>query len=247
MATIPTNPSDGDTFTDGVGVTWTYNSSSNKWLIPVSTSGGGGGGILSGQERYNTGGTASTHDILYDGTYRIIAVGAGGGGAGSNTGGSNVCYGSGGSGALVISDVALSAGDQLAIFIGEGADANNGTDRDGLDANSDTTVTGPGINIVAGSGFGGNRSIGSVDPTVGGAPGIASGGTTFNLDGQVGLVSSLSGGASSGQQLTIWEEHGWLLPNASTFAGQGRGANGGGSLGGATGAADGYVAITFLS
>jgi hypothetical protein len=36
MATIPTNPSDGDTFTDGVGVTWTYNSSSNKWLIPVS-------------------------------------------------------------------------------------------------------------------------------------------------------------------------------------------------------------------
>ena len=37
MATIPTNPSDGDTFTDGVGVTWTYNSSSNKWLIPVSS------------------------------------------------------------------------------------------------------------------------------------------------------------------------------------------------------------------
>lgn len=35
MATIPTNPSDGDTFTDGAGVTWTYNSSSNKWLIPV--------------------------------------------------------------------------------------------------------------------------------------------------------------------------------------------------------------------
>lgn len=43
MATIPTNPSDGDTFTDGVGVTWTYNSSSNKWLIPVATAGGGGG------------------------------------------------------------------------------------------------------------------------------------------------------------------------------------------------------------
>lgn len=35
MATIPTNPSDGDTFTDGVGVTWTYQSSTNKWLIPV--------------------------------------------------------------------------------------------------------------------------------------------------------------------------------------------------------------------
>lgn len=44
MATIPTNPSDGDTFTDGVGVTWTYKSSSNKWLIPVATSGSGGGG-----------------------------------------------------------------------------------------------------------------------------------------------------------------------------------------------------------
>lgn len=43
MATIPTNPSDGDTFTDGAGVTWTYNSSSNKWLIPVSAAGGGGG------------------------------------------------------------------------------------------------------------------------------------------------------------------------------------------------------------
>ena len=43
MATIPTNPSDGDTFTDGVGVIWTYNSSSNKWLIPVATAGGGGG------------------------------------------------------------------------------------------------------------------------------------------------------------------------------------------------------------
>ena len=42
MATIPTNPSDGDTFTDGVGVTWTYNSSSNKWLIPVATGGSGG-------------------------------------------------------------------------------------------------------------------------------------------------------------------------------------------------------------
>ena len=42
MATIPTNPSDGDTFTDGAGVTWTYNSSSNKWLIPLATAGGGG-------------------------------------------------------------------------------------------------------------------------------------------------------------------------------------------------------------
>ena len=41
MATIPTNPSDGDTFTDGVGVTWTYNSSSNKWLIPVSSGSSG--------------------------------------------------------------------------------------------------------------------------------------------------------------------------------------------------------------
>ncbi len=45
MATIPTNPSDGDTFTDGVGVTWTYNSSSNKWLIPLATAGGGGGSV----------------------------------------------------------------------------------------------------------------------------------------------------------------------------------------------------------
>ena len=46
MATIPTNPSDGDTFTDGAGVTWTYNSSSNKWLIPVATASSGGGSTV---------------------------------------------------------------------------------------------------------------------------------------------------------------------------------------------------------
>ena len=45
MATIPTNPSDGDTFTDGVGVTWTYQLSTNKWLIPLATASGGGGGV----------------------------------------------------------------------------------------------------------------------------------------------------------------------------------------------------------
>ena len=72
MATIPTNPSDGDTFTDGVGVTWTYNSSSNKWLIPVSS---GGSGVNYELPPYETG--SANKNVLF-GDLANTAFGAGG-------------------------------------------------------------------------------------------------------------------------------------------------------------------------
>ena len=175
MATIPTNPSDGDTFTDGAGVTWTYNSSSNKWLIPVATASSGsagGGGALFSSAGFAPGSTG-TYTAPRDATYYILAVGGGGGGASNDAGGG---------GGSVLHTVDLTAGDTLTINAGSGG---------GLGANGgNTTVTGGGVDITAGGGT----------PTAGG---IATGGSIANEPGdatQTGFGNSNNAVADTDRQ-----------------------------------------------
>jgi hypothetical protein len=167
MATIPTNPSDGDTFTDGVGVTWTYQSSTNKWLIPLATASGGGGSSMLGSDVLSTSGT---YTAVYTATYRFTLFGGGGSGWTSNTGGSLNIGGGGGGGAAQLT-VALSAGDSFSYVIGAGA-STAGQDVNGA-AGGTSTATIAGTSLVANGGGGGVHSSGS-----GGAGGTATGGDT---------------------------------------------------------------------
>ena len=175
MATIPTNPSDGDTFTDGVGVTWTYQSSTNKWLIPLATAGGGGGG--SSMLGFDVSSTSGTYTAAYTATYRFTLFGGAGSGWTSNTGGS-LNIGGGGAGGAAQLTVALSAGDSFSYVIGAGA-STAGRDVNGA-AGGTSTATIAGTSLVAYGGGGGLHSTGS-----GGAGGTATGGDT-NYTGLAG-------------------------------------------------------------
>jgi hypothetical protein len=202
MATIPTNPSDGDTFTDGVGVTWTYNSSSNKWLIPVSSgSSGGGGGVLTYQDTFgNPSGSSITGTFTapYDGTYRFSLVGGGGTGWQSNTGGS-LSVGAGGGGGACILTKTLTAGTSVSYTLAPQI-ANSGRDNAGF-ANSSSSATIDGTTITAGGGGGGG--IGT-----GGTGGSASGGD-LNYDGQQGPVGNPS---ATGGRNGIYEYSATVTP-----------------------------------
>ena len=206
MATIPTNPSDGDTFTDGVGVTWTYNSSSNKWLIPVATAGGGGGGGSSnlGSDTIGISGSG-TYTAPYTATYRFTLIGAGGSGWTSNTGGSlNIGAGGGGGAAQLTTE--LSAGDSFSYVIGAGA-ATSGQDANGA-AGGNSTATINGTSLVAYGGGGGLHSTGS-----GGAGGTATGGDT-NYTGIPGYYANAD--ANGGWCLLSDQSLG--VDNSSTWA-----------------------------
>jgi hypothetical protein len=202
MATIPTNPSDGDTFTDGVGVTWTYQSSTNKWLIPVSSgAGGGGGGVLTYQDTFfNNGATPITQTFTapYDGTYRFSLIGGGGTGWVSNTGGSLTIGAGGGAGVCILTKT-LTAGTSFTYTLAPQI-ANSGQDSAGS-ANSSSTATIDGTTITAGAGGGGGIGVG-------GTGGTGTGGD-INYDGQTGPTGNPS---ASGGRNGIYEYSATVTP-----------------------------------
>lgn len=71
MATIPTNPSDGDTFTDGAGTVWKYVSASNKWLVQSGAFGG------SSAVEIGKGSTSGGQNTTISDTLELGGVGSG--------------------------------------------------------------------------------------------------------------------------------------------------------------------------
>ena len=138
-----------------------------------------------------------TYTIPYDGTYRILLVGAGGSGWISNTGGSvGSGIGSGGGGGFaMIHAMELSAGDTVAYTLGARTQVGPGTDIPGQ-AGGDSTVSINGTQTLTAAG-GGGGNIG-----VGGAGGAATGGD-FRLDGQDGNINNVGATGGLGGLATI--------------------------------------------
>ena len=222
MATIPTNPSNGDTFTDGAGVTWTYNLSSNKWLIPLGTAGGGGGG---GGPRFQQTITSSgTFTPLLDGDAYLILVGGGGSGAVGRdpltSGASSWNLAGGGAGGMCIHKATLATSQSYSLTCGAGhtnslslGSNSPGAQNGGTGGTS--TLSGNDISLTANGGNGGQAaSAPRTDTNVaGGTGGSASGANIYNVTGgrganvvrsQTGATPINGAGGSCGGTESVW-------------------------------------------
>ncbi len=112
--------------------------------------------------------------------YLVTAIGPGGSGAYAPTGNGRAATG-GGAGGLAQKKVRLNAGDTLTIAIGAGGVAPTVAGTNGSDG-ADTTITGPGVSLIARGGKGGKTRAAGVGTAAGAAGGIAEGGD-FNWTG----------------------------------------------------------------
>ncbi len=138
----------------------------------------------------------------YDIDAILHSVGAGGGGAAACHNTFPTATG-GCSGSYVRKRVTLKAGVTYNFAIGApgvGGIANASTPASNGSNGGDTTITGGGLNIVAGGGRGGKATVGAVGtPTDGGLPGTASGGDLNRIGNRGGNIPA---GTYSGSSYT---------------------------------------------
>lgn|GEM_PF-2589486 len=181
----------------------------------------GGGGLL--RRRIMT--QSQPFIAPIDGAYTITAIGGGGGGAGRFSG----CATGGGGGGFVRKRVSLSAGASLTCVIGAGGAQSalaSSTSQTAPGFNGgDTTVAGPGVNIVAGGGQGGNAAANG-SAAAGAAGGTASGGD-INYPGNGSGSSVWSSSATGGGSVRL---HGIEVSSGSVTGGSGCATGGAGTV-----------------
>lgn len=180
--------------------------------------------------------TSQTWVAPVTGEYFIFAVGAGGGGAGMNSGWYGPATG-GGAGGLAIKRAYLPAGTSLAITIGAGG---GGGSNGNASAGNATTVSGGGVSLFAGGGAGGTIVINTQTLIAGSAGGSASGGDWNLTGGRSGRAELISynGRAYSGGGAVAWLGQAFRggnavldssgsAPHSAAGGGAGIGGNGG--------------------
>ena len=133
--------------------------------------------------------------VPYTGRYLVTAIGGGGSG-GCGDGGASLCSG-GGAGGMAQKSVLFKKNDVLTIVVGAaGAAVVTGAPRAG-NAGGNTTVSGPGLALVANGGGPGNyRSAATVGTASGAVGGTATGGDLNITGGGSGTATALTGGTS---------------------------------------------------
>jgi len=132
--------------------------------------------------------------------YLVTAIGPGGSGAWAPASGNGKAATGGAAGGLAQKKVRLNKGDQLTIVIGAGGQPPAAAGQNGLEGGA-TTITGPGISLIARGGKGGKTKAAGLGTVDGATGGLAEGGDE-NLQGGSSGSATITAAVSAAVALT---------------------------------------------